>query len=129
MRDIPGQLAEMSKFSVSLAALIVGLVLVALSYSWPKLQTNWTNENQAVLGEAAAKWHGSTDPHSGDPKEPPLARAARIEDLKQKYMVQREALISAQTAISRTSTVLYYAGIALGAAGLIGIAVAKQPIA
>ena len=113
----------MSKFALSLVAIFIGLSLVGLSYAWPKVQTNWTEENQDVLAAAGAKWHASTDPHAGDPKEPPAARAARIADLKQKYQVQRANLISAQAAVLRTANLLYYSGIALGVAGLLGAAV------
>ena len=112
---------DMSKFVLSLAAIFVGLGLVGLSYSWPKMQTTWTDADQKVLSAAGAKWHASTDPHASDPKESPAARAARIEDLKQKYLVERASLASAQATVARTANLFYYAGIALGTAGLIGV--------
>ena len=111
----------MSKFVLSLAAIFVGLALVGLSYSWPKLQTNWTNDDQKVLSTAAAKWHASLDPRAGDAKESPAARDARIEEFKQAYQVQRAGLRSAQEAVVQTANGFYYAGIALGIAGLIGV--------
>ncbi len=112
-----------------MALTLVGLVLIALSVVWPKVATGrrgWTDEKALAYQSASAELHRlSMQTAATEPENQTRALHENLADAELKYAELRAELDAARARPARIATILRYAGIAILAAGILGL-VAKR---
>jgi hypothetical protein len=110
---------------VSILAALCGLVLLALSYTWPQVvgrQAVWSDDDQKEYIAAANEVHrlGVHRPPQDRAGRDEPGHAAKLEAAKQRFDQQKSRLEAARGGRQRNERVLFWLGLLLAIGGVVG---------
>ncbi len=118
--------------NLSLAAMVVGVLLILLSVVWPRVvgtERLWSDEQARAHSVAAAELHSMAHQQkhaAGRTDDDSAGGADELEAARQRYEQSEEELLAARTFRRRTVLLLKWAGVCCSIGGAVGYFLARK---